>query len=488
MGASLLQELICQMQREMKHICSQSHDSILRDTKGDVTVKQFSWETVWDELHRNIPTLISVLVDLADGDVPLTCFIASMLLKKRLPKMCLVQRATSILLYGNGANTKIYNCLQPLMICLSHGGTMNLLDRLGKDYDVDVLSWSNSLLSQLEDPVDSTLVFNFEAEQEINHGYEEDAFDLVDLNADCGDDGTSSDTDENVEETIYEQADEQELDDLGSSRTDQGNATCFACHVLPWKGFKLVGDNVDKNIHPSFDRIYSHTLSLHYYHCFAVLDRIDLTGVSDSNSNRVIELSTLLPSTDDVILMKKYFSILISRVLVKQLPEYMSDAELVTWHIHHEKQFEMSRKSKVPLGVILQNENKVDGMCAIMDELHKYVPKVLKHQGSTKEEDRLYQVLAGGDQVTVVRARSAIGIRRTHDTNTEKLKGIVPVVEDWHARLTLLQAIFARLMKQNSGRQRGTLMHLKNLVRDTSVPNNDPKKMSKPPKIFYRKF
>ena len=110
------------------------------------------------------------------------------------------------------------------------------------------------------------------------------------------------------------------------------------------------------------------TLSLHYYHCFAVLDRIDLTGVTDSNSNRVIELSTLLPSTDDVRLMKKYFSILISRygiytatcikkivlhrVLVKQLPEYMSDAELVTWHIGHEKQFEMSRKSKVVFIII----------------------------------------------------------------------------------------------------------------------------------------
>ena len=63
----------------------------------------------------------------------------------------------------------------------------------------------------------------------------------------------------------------------------------------------------------------------------------------------------------------------------------------------------------MPLGVILQNENKVDGMCAIMDELHKYVPKILKHQRST--EDRLYQVLAGGDQVTVVRACSAIRIR-----------------------------------------------------------------------------
>ena len=42
-------------------------------------------------------------------------------------------------------------------------------------------------------------------------------------------------------------------------------------------------------------------------------------------------------------------------------------------------------------------------------------------------------------------------------------------------------------MKQNSGRQRGTLMHLKNLVRDTSVPNNDPKNNVKATEDFLSK-
>ena len=99
----------------------------------------------------------------------------------------------------------------------------------------------------------------------------------------------------------------------------------------------------------------------------------------------------------------------------------------------------------MPLGIILRNENKVDENRRIMDELHKYVPAKEVHcqntlpNGETDEEttEKLYQVLFG-DQLTVARARSVTGMRRTHDTNKEKLQGLIPVVEDWHARVTLL--------------------------------------------------
>jgi L1 cell adhesion molecule like protein len=158
MGMTLIQEMACQIKKEMKHVCSESHDSILRDSVDGV--KQFSWETVWVELQRNIPTLITLLEELVSNDRPLLCLIVSMLLKKRYPKMGLVQRAISILLYGNGTNAQVYDCLQPLMICYSHRGTIKLLDRLAVDYDIDVQYWSNSLLSQLEDPLDN-ITYNF---------------------------------------------------------------------------------------------------------------------------------------------------------------------------------------------------------------------------------------------------------------------------------------------------------------------------------------
>lgn len=39
-----------------------------------------------------------------------------------------------------------------------------------------------------------------------------------------------------------------------------------------WRGFKLVGDNLDKNIRPSFQRFNNRTDSLHYFHHYALLD------------------------------------------------------------------------------------------------------------------------------------------------------------------------------------------------------------------------
>ena len=57
----------------------------------------------------------------------------------------------------------------------------------------------------------------------------------------------------------------------------------------------------------------------------------------------------------------------------------------------------------------------------------------------SNESDHLrrYQLLFGGDQVTTVRARSSIRLRETHAPN-EQLDGFLPVVTDWHARMTLV--------------------------------------------------
>ena len=45
-----------------------------------------------------------------------------------------------------------------------------------------------------------------------------------------------------------------------------------------WFGFKIVGDNIDKNIHPRHQTIDSRTKSLHYFHAFAALVCVDLSS------------------------------------------------------------------------------------------------------------------------------------------------------------------------------------------------------------------
>ena len=103
--------------------------------------------------------------------------------------------------------------------------------------------------------------------------------------------------------------------DAGDGETvdvhDTTDATSSVCSV--WQGFKIIGDNVDKNVKPSFMRINTSTLSLHYFHSYAVLDRVDLSGIPDIQPPGTCDLLALLPSSGDVDMLKQQFSILISR-------------------------------------------------------------------------------------------------------------------------------------------------------------------------------
>ena len=54
-----------------------------------------------------------------------------------------------------------------------------------------------------------------------------------------------------------------------------------------------------------------------------------------------------------------------------------------------------------------------------------------------------HQTLLGGDQLTAARVRGSIAARRDHQTRRERLQGLLPVVEDWHAYLRYIyRALF----------------------------------------------
>ena len=50
----------------------------------------------------------------------------------------------------------------------------------------------------------------------------------------------------------------------------------------PWFGFKIVGDNIDKMIKLRYMRCDRQNQSLHYFHMYAVWDRIDLSDSCDT--------------------------------------------------------------------------------------------------------------------------------------------------------------------------------------------------------------
>ena len=94
----------------------------------------------------------------------------------------------------------------------------------------------------------------------------------------------------------------------------------------------------------------------------------------------------------------------------------------------------------MPLGIQLLNENKLPEMAQIMERLQKYVPMLPKEEPAevsgkplVLDKGSMLPVLLGGDQLTAARARGASAVRASHDRSYERL---IPVVEDWHARLT----------------------------------------------------
>ena len=93
------------------------------------------------------------------------------------------------------------------------------------------------------------------------------------------------------------------------------------------------------------------------------------------------------------------------------------------------------------------NENKLDDMTKILEKFHELVP-TLSHEGHLKlpnggvldfDDTRFFQIHLGGDQLTVARARGAQALRASHDNPHDRLEGIIPVIEDWHSRMTLMR-------------------------------------------------
>lgn len=53
-------------------------------------------------------------------------------------------------------------------------------------------------------------------------------------------------------------------------------------------------------------------------------------------------------------------------------------------------------------------------------------------------EDKFHNILLGGDQLTRARATGSLQLRCGGDRAKIRLEGIIPTIEDWHAKKILL--------------------------------------------------
>ena len=79
-------------------------------------------------------------------------------------------------------------------------------------------------------------------------------------------------------------------------------------------GYKIVGDNIDKNVKPSLQRAEIKAQSLHYFHSYAVKDRVPVGGLSDNSPVAVVpDVTKFLPSLEEIELIKEDMHALLSR-------------------------------------------------------------------------------------------------------------------------------------------------------------------------------
>ena len=125
----------------------------------------------------------------------------------------------------------------------------------------------------------------------------------------------------------------------------------------PLATVKLCGDNIDWTVHPSHVRCDQQTQSIHYFHSYAVKDRIDLSSLSDNpptdqpTSTEVI--SKIFPSAHEDSVICDDFAILLARMLCSNM-KFFKDTftDSIDWHIQHRYSVEMSKKSEVVSNVI----------------------------------------------------------------------------------------------------------------------------------------
>ena len=112
----------------------------------------------------------------------------------------------------------------------------------------------------------------------------------------------------------------------------------------------IVGDNIDKRITPRTMRVDNQVRSLHFFHAFAALSRVETLHLDDTKpigDIKSLPLSTFLPSAEDCSALRDNYVILISRILVKHMAFLQSFSKCVPNQIEHMYSKEMAKISSV---------------------------------------------------------------------------------------------------------------------------------------------
>ena len=109
-----------------------------------------------------------------------------------------------------------------------------------------------------------------------------------------------------------------------------------------------MGDNIDKCVNPREMRIDKQVQSLHYFHTYAAKNRCDSIHSEDTKPIGEISklsLSAFLLTPSECMDIRNNYVVLVSRIIVEQLPAFNKFKQCVPKHVSHRHSDVMSEKS-----------------------------------------------------------------------------------------------------------------------------------------------
>jgi hypothetical protein len=117
----------------------------------------------------------------------------------------------------------------------------------------------------------------------------------------------------------------------------------------PPKLYKLVFDNLNKNLTPRYMQSDVQTSSLNYVQIYSVKSRIDFSSFAPTHEiTTEIPLFDILPSATDYQVLKGNFAILVARIIHDHIPFFSDDFKgLIPEHTPHQYSDNMATESEV---------------------------------------------------------------------------------------------------------------------------------------------
>ena len=239
--------------------------------------------------------------------------------------------------------------------------------------------------------------------------------------------------------------------------------------------YQITGDNLDLEVKTKVMTL-SRQKSLHWFNMVATKDRVPilnslpLYNVVEHTQPSIMSLAStaFLPSPTDDANFKSGCVELIIRVLCHHLKDLTDFQKCVVSHLPHKYTTEAAKQSvQVPLGILQLNENHQKDIIEILQRNNRmYVPH---HRGVNGSHDPIIRVMFGGDQLTAERARNAQRAVVDGNTQYERIDSLIPKIEDFHAQMNFLDAIFQKFYSTSSCGDQGTLYHLRTVLNRRNV-------------------